>query len=125
MLGRKKTFPRKNQAYLNKVLESYKPEFPELDRKCGLCGRPAKILADRRYVPLLTGETVMSSGSGGIPGLPVCGWCVFAVHFYPFATLKVEGRPLFWWSPDPVWTLRLTCIFAEKLKHVLAMSSEE
>ncbi len=115
----------KNQAYLNKVLESYKPEFPELNRKCGFCGRPAKILADRRYVPLLTGETVMSSGSGGIPGLPVCGWCVFAVHFYPFATLKVEGRPLFWWSPDPVWTLRLTSIFAEKLKRVLAMSSEE
>jgi CRISPR-associated protein Cst1 len=115
----------KNKAYLSKVLESYKPEFPELDRKCAFCGRPAKIFADRRYVPLLTGETIMSSGSGGAPGLPVCGWCVYAVHFYPFATLKVEGRPLFWWSPDPLWTVRLTQIFIEKLNQVLALASEE
>lgn len=115
----------KNQAYLSKVLESYKPEFPDLNRKCAFCGRPAKVLADRRYVPLLTGETVMSSGAGGIPGLPVCGWCVFATHFYPFATLKVEGRPLFWWSPDHVWTLRLTRIFAARLERILGMSSNE
>jgi CRISPR-associated protein Cst1 len=115
----------KNQAYLSKVLESYKSSFPELDRKCAFCGRPAKIFADRRYVPLLTGETVMSSGPSGIPGLPVCGWCVFAVHFYPFATLKVEGRPLFWWVSDPRWTFRLTKIFHQKLAHVLAMSSDE
>ncbi len=115
----------KNSTYLKKVLESYKPEFPELDRKCAFCGRPAKIFADRRYVPLLTGETIMSSGSGGVPGLPVCGWCVFAVHFYPFATLKVEGRPLFWWSSDSLWTLRLTQIFREKLDQVLALASEE
>ncbi len=115
----------KNQAYLSRVLESYKPEFPELDRKCAFCGRPAKIFADRRYVPLLTGETVMSSSSGGVPGLPICGWCVYAVHFYPFATLKVEGRPLFWWSSDSLWTLRLTQIFVEKLNQVLGMASEE
>jgi CRISPR-associated protein Cst1 len=115
----------KNSAYLKKVLESYRPEFPELDRKCAFCGRHAKVFADRRYVPLLTGETIMSSGSGGVPGLPACGWCVYSVHFYPFATLKVEGRPLFWWSSDPVWTLHLTQIFVEKLNRILAMVSEE
>lgn len=115
----------KNQTYVNKVLESYKPEFPDLDRNCAFCARPAKIFADRRYVPLLTGETVMSSGAGGIPGLPICGWCVFAVHFYPFATLKVEGRPLFWWASDHLWTLRLTRIFVERLNRILAMFSEE
>jgi CRISPR-associated protein Cst1 len=115
----------KNQAYLNKVLQSYKPEFPELDRHCSFCGRPAKVFADRRYIPLLTGETVMTSGAGGVPGLPVCGWCVFAVHFYPFATLKVEGRPLFWWASDSRWTLRLTAIFVHKLESILAMSADE
>src|SRR2546423_1534942 len=115
----------KNQAYLKKILESYKPESSELDRKCAFCGRPAKILADRRYVPLLNGETVMTSGAGGSPGLPVCGWCVFAVHFYPLATLKVEGRPLFWWAPNPLWTLRLTRTFAEKLESILTMVDEE
>jgi CRISPR-associated protein Cst1 len=115
----------KNQAYLKKVLQSYKPEFPELDRQCSFCGRPAKVFADRRYIPLLTGETVMTSGPGGTPGLPVCGWCVFAAHFYPFATLKVEGRPLFWWASDSQWTLRLTAIFVQKLESVLVMSSDE
>lgn len=115
----------KNQAYLKKVLESYKPEFPDLERKCAFCSRPAKILADRRYIPLLTGETVMTSGVGGLPGLPVCGWCVFAVHFYPFATLKVEGRPLFWWAPNPAWTRRLSRTFVEKLESVLAIMTEE
>jgi CRISPR-associated protein Cst1 len=115
----------KNQAYLGKVLESYTPEYPELNHKCAFCGRPAKIFGDRRYVPLLTGETVMSSGAAGIPGLPVCGWCVFAAHFYPFATLKVDGRPLFWWTPDPAWTRRLTLIFVERLDRILGMSSDE
>jgi CRISPR-associated protein Cst1 len=115
----------KNQEYLKRVLHSYKPEFPNLDRKCAFCGAPAKILADRRYVPLLTGETVMTSGAGGLPGLPVCGWCVFAVHFYPFATLKVEGCPLFWWAPDPIWTLRLTRTFVEKLERILSMVTDE
>lgn len=115
----------KNQAYLGKVLESYKPEYPELNRKCAFCERPSKIRADRRYVPLLTGETVISSGAAGVPGLPVCGWCVFAVHFYPFATLKVDGCPLFWQTPAPTWTRRLTRIFVERLARVLGISSDE
>lgn len=115
----------KNTTYLQKVLKSFTPEFPELDRKCAFCGRPAKVLADRRYVPLLTGETVMTSGPEGTTGVPVCGWCVFAVHFYPFATLKVEGRPLFWWAPDPVWTRRLTFAFAQTLESILAISTDE
>lgn len=116
---------QKNQAYISKVLESYKDKFPELDRRCAFCSRPAKVLADRRYVPLLTGETIMTSGPGGAPGLPVCGWCVFAAHFYPFATIKVEGRPLFWWAPDRRWTLRLTGSFVRELEGLFARSSEE
>jgi CRISPR-associated protein Cst1 len=115
----------KNSEYIRKVLESYKPEFPALDRRCAFCNEPAKILADRRYVPLLTGETSMASGAEGRPGLPVCGYCVFAVHFYPLATLKVEGRPLFWSAPHPMWVLRLNRAFYGDVQRLLAASSDE
>ena len=89
------------------------------------CNEPAKILADRRYVPLLTGETSMASGAEGQPGLPVCGYCVFAVHFYPLATLKVDGRPLFWRAPHPMWVLRLNRAFYGDVQRLLAASSDE
>lgn len=116
---------KKNREYLRKVLRSYKPHFATIGRSCAFCGRPAKLLADRRYVPLLTGETVMTTGAGGTAGLPVCGYCIFAVQFYPFATLKVEARPLFWWAPDRRWTRRLNARFYNDVQRILAGSSEQ
>jgi len=115
----------KNRTYIRTVLESYKADFPDLGQRCAFCGRPAKVYADRRYVPLLTGETIMVAGAGGHPGLPVCGYCVLAVHFYPFATLKVEGRPLFWWAPDPRWMLRLNRYFYGQVQKLLAASGDD
>ena len=115
----------KNGEYIRKVLGSYKAEYPEIERQCAFCGRPAKILADRRYVPLLTGETIMVAGAEGQPGLPVCGYCVFAVHFYPLATLKVDGKPLFWWAPDPKWVPRLNRVFYSDVQKLLAASSDD
>jgi CRISPR-associated protein Cst1 len=116
---------KKNREYLRKVLRSYRTHFATIGRRCAFCGRPGKLLADRRYVPLLTGETVMTTGAGGTAGLPVCGYCVFAVHFYPLATLKVEGRPLFWWAPDKTWTRRLNAHFYNDVQRIIAASSEE
>jgi CRISPR-associated protein Cst1 len=115
----------KNREYVRKVLESYKADFPDLGSRCAFCDRPAKILADGRYIPLLTGETVMTSGAGGAPGLPVCGYCIFAVHFYPFATLRVGARPLFWWAADQRWTRLLNRVFYDDVQRILAASSEE
>lgn len=115
----------KNREYIRKVLESYKAEFSEIDRKCAFCSQPAKILADRRYVPLLTGETNMVAGAEGQPGLPVCGYCIFAIHFYPLAALKVEGKPLFWLAQDANWIRRLNSGFYAQLQQLLAASPEE
>lgn len=115
----------KNQAYLSKIFDSHKKDVPELAQNCVFCDRPGKVLADRRFIPLLTGETVMACGAEGSPGLPVCGNCVLAVHFYPLATLKVEGKPLFWWTPDPEWTRRLNGYFYRHVQKILAASSEE
>lgn len=89
-------------------------DLPAIGRPCCYCARPARSLADRSKIPLLTGAGNMSSGPGGIPGLPVCCYCLYAVQFYPLATLKVEGRPLFWWSADARWLFLLSGTFMEQ-----------
>jgi len=55
----------------------------------------------------------------------VCGYCVYAIQFYPLATLKVDGRPLFWWASDPRWTWLLNRQFLESVQKVVAASSEQ
>jgi CRISPR-associated protein Cst1 len=67
----------------------------------------------------------MVAGAGAKPGLTVCGFCIFAVQFYPLATLKVGGRPLFWWAPEPGWTRLLTRRFLADSQRVLAASSDQ
>jgi CRISPR-associated protein Cst1 len=67
----------------------------------------------------------MVAGAGAEPGLPVCGFCIFAVQFYPLATLKVGGRPLFWWAPESGWTRLLTRRFLGDAQRVLAASSDQ
>ncbi len=120
-----KISPEKEQAYIAKVLESYKSSPLDPRRSCAFCGDPANTVADRSHIPLLTGETVMVAGAGGEPGLPTCGYCLFAIHFYPLATLKVAGRPLFWWAFNPEWIRRLTDRFRRDVDKVLAASTEQ
>jgi CRISPR-associated protein Cst1 len=120
-----KISPEKERAYIAKVLESYKSNAIDPPRACAFCGSPANTIVDRSHVPLLTGETVMVAGADGRPGLPTCGFCVFAIHFYPLATLKVAGRPLFWWASEPEWMRRLTNRFRSDIEKVLAASTEQ
>jgi CRISPR-associated protein Cst1 len=109
-------------AFRRNVLSGF--ELSVLDRPCSYCSRPAQKLADRSLIPLLTGATTMVAGPGGVPGLPVCGYCLYAIQFYPLATLKVEGKPLFWWSADPRWLYCLTEEFLSVASTVLAASSD-
>ncbi len=110
--------------FLDVVLAGYcqSPLMPR--RGCSYCGRPAQILADRSHVPLLSGEKNMATCPGGSPGLPVCGFCLFAIQFYPLCTLKVAGRPLFWWAPDPRWTYLLNQRFIEAVQRIAAADVE-
>jgi len=112
-------------TFLEEVLGGYGLEPVRPRRACAYCGRPAQVLADRSYVPLLTSKTNMVAGPGGAPGLPVCGYWVYAIQFYPLATLKVDGRPLFWWASDPRWTWLLNRQFLESVQKVVAASSEQ
>ena len=92
----------KKEEYIKNVLSSYtqSPLIPQ--RTCAFCDRPANFLADRQHIPLLTGMTLLVTAPSGILGLPVCGYCLCSVQFYPMGTLKVAGRPLFWWTPTGI-----------------------
>ncbi|MCL6560741.1 MAG: hypothetical protein K6U74_18495, partial [Firmicutes bacterium] len=115
----------KKEAYIQKVLFSYRSEPLMPHRACSFCGRPGQFLADRQHIPLLTGTTVLVTAPGGVAGLPVCGYCLFAVQFYPLGTIKVNGRPLFWWTPEPDLTFELVGDTCWKVRRMLAASSEK
>jgi CRISPR-associated protein Cst1 len=122
--------PDKKQRQQNALLRAF--NWPDLaERECVYCRRPAQQIADRSTIPLLTGATTMTTGPGGEPGLPVCSACLFAVQFYPLATLKVNGRPLFWWTPrregslNQDWMFCLTSDFAKRVSQILEGSPDQ
>lgn len=115
----------KKSEYIRKVLHSYDSQPLQPGRNCSFCGRPAQVLADRQHVPMLTGTTLLVTAPGGVPGLPVCGYCLFSVQFYPLATLKVAGRPLFWWAPDPDLTSALVEDYHGRVMQQLSGSFEK
>ncbi|MGI6685821.1 MAG: hypothetical protein ACOX47_10200 [Bacillota bacterium] len=115
----------KKEKYIEKVLRSYKEKALSPPRTCAFCNQPAHLLADRQHIPLLTGATILVSAPYGITGLPVCGYCLSAIQFYPLATLKVQGKPLFWWSPDPNLTYELVKKFFLQVRKMMLNSSDK
>lgn len=106
------------------LLDSFEaPAIP--GRWCVYCGRSAQHIADRSIIPLLTGAATMTSGPGGEPGLPVCSGCQFAIQFYPLAALKVNGRPLFWWTLQHEWMFALTRSFVLRVEQIVEASPEQ
>ncbi|GAB6181349.1 CRISPR-associated protein Cst1 [Desulfotomaculum defluvii] len=114
----------KKDEYINRILKSYKAKTIG-ERKCVYCHRPAQFLADRQHIPLLTGKTTIITSPGGVPGLPVCGYCLLAVQFYPLATLKCQGKPLFWWTPEAELLSELTGEYHRELVKMLAGGSDK
>ncbi|HXM44060.1 MAG TPA: hypothetical protein VN924_22685 [Bryobacteraceae bacterium] len=112
----------KKAAFRNEALRGF--SRPTIGRACAYCGRPAQALANRSQIPLLTSEASMVAGPGGTPGQPVCARCRYAIQFYPLATLKVNGKPLFWWSADTGWLFYLTQEFLGTAAQVLAVSGD-
>jgi CRISPR-associated protein Cst1 len=99
---------------------------PELaGTTCAYCRGPAQHLADRSAIPLLTGAGSMTAGAWGEPGLPVCSACQYAVQFYPLAALKVNGRPLFWWTPHHDWMYSLTVNFGRRVAQIVEGSPDQ
>jgi CRISPR-associated protein Cst1 len=116
--------PESRRKQREALLRSF--DAPELDRAaCVYCRRPAQHVADRSIIPLLTGAGNMTAGAGGEPGLPVCSACQYAIQFYPLATLKVAGRPLFWWTPHHSWMYQLTLHFAKRVAQIVEGSPDQ
>lgn len=93
-------------------------------RSCVYCQRPAQHRPNGSIIPLTTGKGVMTCGSGGEPGVPVCSACQFAIQFYPLATVKVQGDPLFWWTPHHEWMYALTADFFDRARRLIEGSPE-
>lgn len=116
--------PNRKQQQKKALLRSF--DFPQIpERQCVYCRRPAQHIADRSTIPLLTGATTMTSGPGGEPGLPICSACQYAIQFYPLASLKVKGRPLFWWTLHHEWMYELTLDFANRIRQMVEASPEQ
>jgi CRISPR-associated protein Cst1 len=94
-------------------------------RECVYCQRSAQQIADRSSIPLITGAANMTTGPGGQPGMPVCSSCLYAIQFYPLAAMKVEGRPLFWWTAQRDWMFSLTGDFALRVAQLVEASPEQ
>jgi CRISPR-associated protein Cst1 len=93
-------------------------------RYCEYCRRPANAIVDGSIVPLLSSANSMGCGAGGRLGFAVCGYCLFAIQFYPLATLKVEGKALFWWSHDTAWTYLLAGIAVREVRRFLSANPD-
>lgn len=106
-----------------KVLEGFQRKT-DTGRPCEYCRRPANVIVDGSTVPLLASANSMDCGAGGRTGFAVCGYCLFAIQFYPLATLKVEGKALFWWSHDREWTFLLAGIAIREVRRFLAASPD-
>ena len=121
----KKITEEKRRQARGKVLAGfdYTPLSPH--RPCLYCGRPGQVIADRSQVPLVTSKTSMSVGPGGAPGAPVCGYCLYAIQFYPLCTLKVGPKPLFWAAPEPRWTFMLSGSFLRIVEQVTGGATEK
>lgn len=116
----------KKREFFNEVLGSYGESGIKPRRRCAFCENDANLLANRKHIPLLTGEkTINNAPTGSKPGLPVCGYCIMAIQFYPLGTLKVEGKPLFWWSTDQKWTRMLVKDTYLKVRQVLALNLDK
>lgn len=68
-------------------------------------------------------------GAGGRPGTPVCGYCLYAIQFYPLCTLKVTSRlgprALFWFASEPGWTFLLASQFLRIVEKVTSGSIDK
>jgi len=79
------------EGYLKRTLYAFREKPIEGAAGCSFCGRPAQWLVSRAQVPLLSGFYI-NFGPNGAVGVPICGYCLLAVHALPFGGVVVRGR---------------------------------
>ncbi|MBN1427704.1 MAG: type I-B CRISPR-associated protein Cas8b1/Cst1 [Anaerolineae bacterium] len=81
--------------YAQRMLRAYRPEVAALEgTRCAFCGDVAVDIASRGQVPLLNGLTIINFSPRGQGGVPICGYCLLAVHAMPLGCIKNQGKLL-------------------------------
>ena len=103
--------PGKRQLYAEHVLGAWEAETlasndafldaPVADVSYDVDGKLGAGRADRRHIPLLTGQAVINFGAEGEPGLLVSGLAMLAIQAFPLGCLKCAGRLLAVHSDNP------------------------
>lgn len=105
--------PEKRQLYAQKVARQYNLAQDEGTETCVFTGAPASAVswsvddslptgrAFREHIPLLTGRDVINFLPGGDAGLPVSGWALLCIQFFPMGCAKCGGRLLGVHSDNP------------------------
>lgn len=129
--------PDKQQAYINRVLYSYRPDRPYLEESDVFMGLPmADIAFDvsdklppgrafRQHIPLQTGEGTINFHPYGDAGLPVSGLALFVIQAYPLGSAKCAGRTLSIHSDNPEIMVYFAHQFLEENRRAIQTAQLE
>lgn len=68
---------------------------------CTFSGDPAVVRTSRMYIPMITGEDDVNFLPEGRQGLPVSGWCLYAILVMPLGSLKYGADLVIVHGTDP------------------------
>jgi CRISPR-associated protein Cst1 len=109
----------KRKRFLSEILNSFLVKPKQDAAKCTYCGRPSVPLpklkegvlplerADRKFVPMITGEEVVNFFPHGRWGLSLCGFCLLALQALAIGAPMCSGRALVVTADDPLLTLEI------------------
>lgn len=80
------------EDYAEEVLFAFRPNRPKLDNvSCTFFPeQPAVMRAFRQHIPLLNGQTIGNFSARGMPGIPIGGVALLAVHALPLGCFRSE-----------------------------------
>ncbi len=109
----------KRKKFLSEILTSFLVKPKQGTAKCVYCERPSVPLpklkegvsplerADRKFVPMVTGEEVINFFPHGRWGLSLCSFCLLALQSLAIGAPMCSGRALIVTADDPLLTLEI------------------
>lgn len=110
--------PEKRRERVERIVYAWR-NGEGLERQCVYTGGSAVLLADRRHIPLLSGEDQVNFSPYGEAGLPVSGSALLAIQAFPLGCAKVGGRLLAVHADDPDLTYLFARTFLEKNRRLV------
>lgn len=114
------------KSEIERCLRSYTLTTTLPSEICVFCGHPACDVVYRQHIALTAAERMINFGSGGRPGLHVCGGCLLASQAFPLGcTVKCAGRALLVHSDNPALTLAFASAFLRENRRILGLMNAE